>query len=107
MRAGQLTNLLTIQSASESRDGSGGVQVNWTPVGQVWADIRGLSGREFLASQQAGALTTHEVRIRYYPGLSSSRFRFVWDGKILHIEAIIDPDGRRRDMICRCIEVTA
>lgn len=71
MDGGALNKRLTIEAPTAARDEFGQDNPVWSPVATVWAGIKPLSGRQ-LALAQANTITatsTHQVTIRYRPGL--------------------------------------
>ena len=48
MEAGQLRHRVTIQQATETTDGFGGVTQAWATFATVWAAVEPLTGREYL-----------------------------------------------------------
>ena len=106
MQAGKLRERVTIQEEVVTRD-SFGAEVNpWVDAAAVWASVRpGASGERFIsAADQVQATITHTVRIRYRSGLSPKQ-RLHWDGKYLGIQSVVDPDGRKRELVLLCLEI--
>lgn len=108
MQSGRLRHRVTIQEQAVIRNSYGEEIVTWVDVATVWASVLpGSSGERFLASaSREQATATHTVRIRYRAGLNP-KMRLIWDGRTLNIESIIDPDGRRRDLVLLCNEVVS
>ncbi|MCV5390409.1 phage head closure protein, partial [Escherichia coli] len=50
MRPGGLRQRVTIQNFTTSRTPSGGVIQEWYDVATVWAEVKGISGRELIAA---------------------------------------------------------
>lgn len=101
-----MRELVTIQQEVVTRD-SFGAEVNpWTDVATVWGSVRpGSSGERFIsAADQVQATITHTVRIRYRAGLNPKQ-RLCWDGRFLGIQSVVDPDGRKRELVLLCLEI--
>ena len=103
MKAGQLRNLITIQSAVEHQNPQGESIVTWSDVADVWASVHPLSGRELFNAQQVQPDITHEVKLRYY-GALTAKHRFLHDGRALNIESVADTNERNVEHVCACRE---
>ena len=104
MRAGDLRHRVTIQRLVGTRDSYGEVQGSWTDVATVWAAVEPLRGREFLEAQMAQAAATIRVRIRYRADLTPE-MRVVYGSQLLNIRAVIDVEGRHRELWLMCEEI--
>ncbi|MBZ0215981.1 MAG: phage head closure protein [Fimbriimonadaceae bacterium] len=101
--AGSLRHRVMLEAPVETADGAGGVDLDWSPVAGLWAEIRPLSGGEQLAFGRAHASLTTRVTIRYR-GAVASDMRFRLGVRILEIRQIADPDGLKRWLECICEE---
>lgn len=108
MQAGRLRELVTIQEQTVIRNSFGEEAVTWVEIAKVWASVLpGGSGERFLGgASREQATVSHTVRIRYRGGLVP-KMRLLWEGRLLDIESIIDPDGRRRELVLLCHEVVS
>ena len=103
MRIGPLRDRLTIQTdRSSTVDEMGQPIPDWQTDGVRWGNVEPLSGREYWQAQQVQAETTYRVTLRWTALLTSGKQRFLWDGKVLEIEAVTNPDGKKRDMQAMC-----
>ncbi len=95
MDIGKLKHRITIQNMQfVSQDPvTGEEKYDWVTVAQTWAQIQGISGREFLAASAEQAGTTWRIIMRYIPGLKSS-YRILLDDQIFNISAIL-PDNNK------------
>jgi SPP1 family predicted phage head-tail adaptor len=100
---GRLKHLLTIETREETDDGSGGVIVAWAPIGQAWARMEPLSGREVVSTDREGSQQRCRVTLRYRNDISPAH-RFAFGSRHFDIETIVDPNGRRRFLVCDCSE---
>lgn len=105
MRAGELRDRVQIQ-ADVSRvdldaDAYGDVPERWETVAERWADVTQQEGRENWQADQSRPDVTVEVRIRYFAGLSP-RHRLLFGSVVLNVGSVIDPDGRKREMVLAC-----
>jgi len=109
VQAGKLRERVTIQRETVTRD-SFGAEVNpWKDVATVWASVRARTiqstGETFVATaDQVLATISHTVRIRQRAGLSP-KMRLLWGNRVLQIEAISDPTGRKAEMLLQCQEI--
>lgn len=98
MRAGMLRHRVQIQQVTETQDSFGAVVQTWGTVATVWASIEAISGREFFDAAQTNAEITHRIRIRYRPGIAPA-MRVVEGTRTFDIQAVLDPGGRRRELV--------
>ena len=92
MQAGKLRHLISIEQPSET---TGNAVVSWNTVAEVHADIQGLTGSE---TSGLRADAEYAVRIRFREDITP-RMRLNHHGKKLGIISVVDPDGRRRELI--------
>ena len=79
---GAMKILVQIERRATTLDNVGGQSLTWNNIGQAFAEMVSLSGRELEAAQAVRAADTHTFKIRWFPGLSE-KDRFV----------TLDPDG--------------
>ena len=110
MRAGALTQRVTIERMDYRRDEDGNavqdphtgeVRYDWLPLATVWASVEPLTGREFIAAMAVQAETTARIRMRYRPYLTAQD-RVVHDGQVYEIETVIDVKSAAREMHLMC-----
>ena len=85
-------------------DGYGNTKKNWVQVAAVWAEVRPLRGYEVTIADKKGQEITHNVKIRYRPGLKKETQRVIFKGRILAIEYIINKDERNIELNLQCKE---
>jgi head-tail adaptor len=80
INAGNLTDRIVIEQATETRNSVGEVSLSWTTFATVWADVQALSGRETERYGQIVGFTGHKVTIRELPGVkvSMKKDRVIW-----------------------------
>jgi len=106
MRAGRLRHRVSIEQFSATTDEVGDPVETWTPVDTVWANVLPISGREFFASKQVNAETTHRVFMRYRAALTANH-RLVFQGRVLDISAPpINIGERNIELEIHCTEVS-
>jgi SPP1 family predicted phage head-tail adaptor len=108
MQAGKLDERITWQSFTVSPDSLGEPIKTWGNVATnptVWANVqsRAAGERYISGGEQVMAAVSHTVRIRYRTDLTV-KMRGVWGSRYLYIENVIDPDGRKSDLILMCRE---
>lgn len=105
MRIGPLRHRLTMQEQSVTRASNGEELIAWVTADTVWGNVRPASGREAFVSagDQQLAVITHRVEIRWRADLTP-KMRFLWDGRILEIEQVGDPSGKRASLVVQCRE---
>lgn len=109
MRAGSMHEQITWQSATVSQDSHGQPIETWGSVpsdATVWADIQSAgAGERFISgAEQRQSEITHKVRIRYRTDLTV-QMRGLWGSRYLYIENVLDPDGRKAELLVMCREV--
>jgi SPP1 family predicted phage head-tail adaptor len=97
MRAGKLTERITIQSLTLGQDTFGDPTKTWTDFETVWASVEPLQGREYYAAQQMQSEVTTRFRIRYLEGLDTT-MSIMYAGERYNIISIIDPNERHREL---------
>jgi SPP1 family predicted phage head-tail adaptor len=96
-----------LQSKSVTRNDFGEEVITWTDTATVWAEVSGVSGREFVEQARTEAEVSHRVRIRYRASIvPHMRVLVVATSQALDIEAVL-PDQRRREIVLMCKEIVA
>lgn len=102
---GRLRQRITIETPLRI-DGDGGTAtITWQQVGEAWAEIRPLSGREVASEDAVSGRVTHEIRLRWRPGIAGDA-RLRTGARVFDIRALIDEDEAHRWLLCRCEERT-
>lgn len=91
--SGQMRSRITVQAPVTEQSPFGEATTSWETVGEVWASVRGLSSREVLQAQQANAIVTHFIRLRFFPGLTHQH-RIIWRERTLEISSLMERDNR-------------
>lgn len=91
--SGQMRERVTIQSPVTEQSPFGEATTDWVDAGEVWASVRGLSSREVLQAQQANAIVTHVIRIRFFPGITHQH-RLIWRGRTMEISSLMERETR-------------
>jgi len=108
MQAGKLDRRITIvrrpTPEERGRDSFGAEIEDWVVVCQAWANVRPVSGREFLQGHQQGQEVMNTVRIRYRKGITPS-MRVRLDVKDYDIVYVQDVDTGHRELVMTCREL--
>lgn len=104
MQAGTLRHRVEIQVPVEARDDIGGVTQTWQVVGQAWAHIEPLQGREVFEAQSLEARLSHRITLRGYFTLDT-RWRLVWQGRPFQLYSLRNLDERQRTIVALAMEV--
>ena len=101
INAGNLTDRIVIEQASETRNAVGEVTLSWSTFATVWGDVQALSGREAERYGQMVGFTGHKVTIRGLAGVKPA-MRVMYDGsRTLEIGAINEYErGWYMELIC-------
>lgn len=106
MRTGRLRHRIEIQTLSVAQDGYGEEVETWTTGATVWGkmlpSLRATREAFAAQSEQRSARTSMECHLRFRTGLSAKTTRLGWQGKVYEVEAVMDPDGRRRELLLLC-----
>lgn len=100
---GRLRHRLALERADRTADGGGGADENWIKVADVWAELRPTGGGEAVESDALAGRVSHEIILRYLPGVSPD-MRFSNGTRHFEISAVIDIDERHRWLKCLCME---
>lgn len=100
---------LQIQQPIGTPDGMGGQLLTFQPVMTVWGQVDPATGREQIQADQVSAVATHEIVIRYRPGIVP-KMRMVRQGagsQIFEIQAVLNIDMRNHQLTLLCSEIQA
>ena len=100
----RLNKRITLQVLAAGQDDAGQPTDAWTNViadgdGKLWAEVRDVSGREFVAAgaTQNQVLTT--ITIRYRAGVRP-KMRALHGADVYRIEAVLGQDQRTLALMC-------
>ena len=99
MSAGQLRNLVELQSPVATQDEAGQPSTSWLTVATVWADIRYQTGLSAIKSGADVSVVRVSIRMRHR-ALNAGQ-RITHEGKVFNIEAV-QPDVRHAYVDCVC-----
>jgi len=102
MKAGDLDQRVVIERRMQGQSPSGQPIDEWVSLGERWAAVEPLQGREYFAAAQiATAEVTARIRLRYFPGLLASD-RVVHRGDVYDIQTVINPKSRNKETVLMC-----
>lgn len=105
MRAGPLRHRVTVQSSSSAADGFGQPQPTWGSVGEYWANVEPLVGREAERARQVRADATHRVTMRI-PVTITTAHRLVFEStRTLNVAQVLNVGERDREQRLVCVEI--
>ena len=93
INTGQMRERVTIQKPVDRQSPLGEATLEWEEIGTVWASVFNVSAKDYFAAQQAGALVTHRVRVRFLPELTI-QCRLIWRGRKMEIASILERESR-------------
>lgn len=106
---GGLRSRVTLQAPVDVVDDNGGVSRSYASIGDVWAEIlpESVVGRlvedRFIADRMEEGVT-HVIRIRWRDGVDA-QMRFALGARVFVVHALLDPNERKRFIVCRCEEI--
>lgn len=107
MHAGRLRDRVVIQNITTSRDPSGQLVESWHDGAEIWAEVKGISGRELVAAGAETAVATIRVWTRFRSDITAaSRIRVVsgpFKSALLNIVGPPIPDSRgiQLEILCK------
>ena len=103
MQAGLLRDRVTIQVRSSTDDAAGEPALTWTDfaVG-IHGNVNDMTGKEYIAAQAVTNAVNTTIVIRYRAGITAA-MRAVSRGVTYNIQAVIEPENRRREMHLMCV----
>lgn len=104
MRAGTLRDRIKLQRPRAGASGSDwGPQTAFDNEGDVWASVLATAGKEAADVDTVSTVTSFTIRIRYRSDVDSA-WRVLWGNKTLDIVDVIDPTGRKAELVITASE---
>lgn len=107
MRPGNLRQVVRIERATLANDAAGQPIETWSAIAggaAVPAEVLAVSGGETVRGSQMEAGVSTLVTMQWRGDVTTA-MRIVHDGRALNVVRAVDPDGRRRSLVCQCAEV--
>ena len=95
---------LILQKPVKDDDEAGGETVSWQDHAVLFAALVPVCGNAETFADAESSYLVWEVRLRWRQDIQAGDRLVRSDGGILTIQTVHDPDGRRRFLICRCLE---
>ncbi len=101
----RLNKRITLQVIGQAQDAAGQpIAADWTNFiadgdGKVWAEIRDVSGREFVAAGATQNQVMTTITIRYRAGVLD-KMRALHGADVYRIEAVLGQDQRTLALMC-------
>lgn len=101
---GRLNKRITLQALVAGQDEAGQPTDLWTNVitdgdGKLWAEVRDVSGREFVAAGATQNQVMTTITIRYRAGVLD-KMRALHGADVYRIEAVLGQDQRTLALMC-------
>ncbi len=100
---GTLRDRVRLEKCERSSDDGGTAILAWSGLGEIYARIDQLSGRESIVADGTSARATHRIVIRHRPDIAPN-MRFTVGTRVFDIHAIRPTGGYRRWLECTCEE---
>ncbi|MDU1652736.1 MAG: phage head closure protein [Leclercia adecarboxylata] len=107
MQAGRLRDMVTVQKFTTTRDTSGQMVEAWTNGATIWAEVKGISGRELVAAGAETSQATIRVWTRFRRDITAASRLIVvtgpLKGAVLNIigPPIPDAKGVQLEILCK------
>lgn len=99
IKAGRLSERVTLQNPPTADDGAGGQTGAWATVGTYWASVEAVRGAEGVQAAILTTVTQYKVIMRRLPVTTDQRL--TWAGQALNIRAVL-PDSDRAAVTLLC-----
>jgi SPP1 family predicted phage head-tail adaptor len=93
INSGAMRERVTIQKPVEQQSAFGETTLTWVDEATVYASVMGVRASDYFAAQQAGALVTHRIRIRFFPTITHEH-RILWRDRIMEISSVLEREAR-------------
>lgn len=99
---GVMRHRLVHETPVDLPDGMGGVSRSFLAVDALWGAIE-TSAVPGEFADRPGAVLTYKVTVRA-PAIVEPGDRLRLGARLFHVEAVSDPEGRGRRLLCQCRE---
>lgn len=104
MRAPRLNRKLVLEEATRVSDGAGGYELDWQPLGALWAEVTAGTGVERAGEFVTLASVPYRIVVRAAPEGAASRprpeQRFRDGARIFRILAVAEADREAHFLTC-------
>jgi SPP1 family predicted phage head-tail adaptor len=107
MRAGELRESINLEAPTPQNEGqqwgaTGAAQYT-TVYSGIRASVIADAEAETVADHAVMTATTFTVRIRWLRDITNT-WRVIWGSRVLDIVSVIDPTGRKRELVIKAVE---
>lgn len=106
MNSGRLRTPIVIQTCSETTASNGESSRTWTAFASPFAELKPLSGREYLRNDQTRGEITHQIKLRYVSGVTD-KMRIISGSRIFEIVAVLPDRTNARELVIMANERSA
>jgi SPP1 family predicted phage head-tail adaptor len=99
MQAGKLNSRVKIEQKSTVQDAYGQPVETWTDVATVWAEVRDITGKEFVSAQATQNAVQTKITIRHRAGIVPA-MRAVHGSDTYNIESVLGQDKISLLLMC-------
>ena len=103
LRSNRMRHRIEILEKSVTQNATGEEMITWTGVGDFWASVEPIRGREFVEMKQAQAEISTRIRMRFTDGITPT-MRVRYDGRDFEIQAVIHVEEKQRELQLMCSE---
>lgn len=104
MKCTKLTKRIKLQQLGANKNEYGEVEEDWQDVATVWAEIRPVTGRSFFEAQQINSEISHQVIIRYRPGIKPS-MRVLYGMRVFDVLYVMNFNESNESIQLMCKEL--
>ena len=102
---GSLTDRVQLRRREMVAEAEGGHAALFVPLGNAWARVRSLAGRQGTSADGRVVAVSHVVVLRFRTDVGPGD-RIVYRGRNLEVVSAADLDGRRHWLACSCSETS-
>lgn len=95
---GQYRQRVTFEEDQGTANAMGEIVPSWVATHTAWAKVIPKEAREFAGFSQTEAEVDYAIKMRWQSGITTEH-RITWDGKVLDIQGIQNPDQRKCEML--------
>jgi SPP1 family predicted phage head-tail adaptor len=101
---GQRRLRAVLEEPMDIADDIGGVTRSFQPRISLWISLEPLKGTERAEAGRGEAAISHRIVLRWRGDVTAA-MRFSAESRLFAVRALLDPDGRKRNLVCLVEEV--
>ncbi len=101
--AGPMRHRVDVQARTQTADNAGAMVSTWATIESRWARVRPISSREFQEGKATIGQVSHEITLRYFPGLTVAH-RIMYGTRTFELVSVVDTDERHRETKALALE---